>query len=679
QVGTGDANLAEQLAGDVAAQAEATDRAKLRGRHLEHVAELGHRVNQLGSDGTTARGAGAELFAILAEAAGDLDFEAADVWIRRGGEDWLAGASHNSGIWGTLPAPGQPGSGLRPEDMSIGEVVVDDQDVDPEEWAALEREGLSRLIRITLATIDGTLIVLRAADSVSINGGADAVQTADVTGGARAEFASNDRPALGDVEALRLLAAQATVALQNNKLLSDLQTMHDELEHQASHDVLTGLPNRKWFMTRLRRQITNSDGPGLDVVLFLDLNGFKQVNDTMGHEAGDELLVEVSGRLREVIGSSGELARLGGDEFTVLAGPVEEVEEAQALASRIHASLVEPFDLQNGRAKVGTSIGIAVRDPATASDVGDTELLRRADAAMYAAKTAHSDLRTAIYDPSLDEGERRRGRLVAELRRALDEEEIEMAFQPVVGTESGRIAGVEALLRWTHRELGPIDTGTTLSLAEEAGLSSRLNRWILEHATQTVAAIGVEDVYVAVNLSPTELGADDLMANVGDALHLSGIAPDRLVIELSERLVSEDRGQQLNIDALSELGVVLSLDDFGEGRTSLAHLRGLPISQLKIDRRLVQNACESEVDLTILRSVTELAQQLSMEVVAEGIETPSQRQVMADLGIELVQGYGLFRPLTADKLRRLLLAGASAGRITRTQVASGVGSRGGER
>ena len=296
-----------------------------------------------------------------------------------------------------------------------------------------------------------------------------------------------------------------------------------------------------------------------------------------------------------------------------------------------------PFDLGSTNAVVGTSVGVSMAE----LGVDETELLRRADAAMYAAKTRGGTTRTAIYDPTMDESDRRRGRLSAEFEQAFERDELSLAFQPILSADDHSVVGAEALLRWRHRELGPVSTATILELAELRGLMMRLNAWIVAVALDALNTLDLgEDsgFFVAVNLSPTELESPELVTNISDALLTHGVAPNRLVLELSERLIIDQTDQRDNIAALAALGVTLSLDDFGEGRTALTHLRGIPIAQLKLDRSLIQRAETSAPDRTILDSIVSLGHDLSLEVVAEGVEHEAQIEMATLAGADLLQG-----------------------------------------
>jgi signal peptidase I len=614
------AYLAEQLVSDVATQRDATDSALERGRLLEHVAEIGHEVNRLGS----------ELFDTLTESALQLGFDVSDICVRLPFGEWRILSQQGDAPLGDLPAPGEAGSGLRDEDLADSEVVVDRGDPDLSEFVPLAGIGIRMLARITLSTSDDTHISMRAGKRVG---------TEDAS---------------GSIEALRLLCGQATVALQNKQLVTDLRDLHEELEHQANHDVLTGLPNRAMFVNELARALAGSTDPQRrHVVMFLDLDGFKGVNDTMGHEAGDVLLQQVGARLVDTVGSAGLVARLGGDEFTALLKPLASPKEALQVASSVHASLLEPFMIDNEKVQISASVGLAHPE----AGVTESELLRRADAAMYSAKQSGGSTRIAVYQPIMDEGERRRGRLAAEFKKALERDELNLVYQPIVSADTEEVVGAEALLRWTHGEIGVVNTATILELAEVSARVDELNAWILRTALSSLKALNISDeaeFRMAVNVSPAELISPQLIPNVGDALLLSGISPDRLVIELSERIVASAQHPTRNLAALAELGARISLDDFGEGHTSLAHLRGLPIQELKLDRVLVQQACTGETDRIILESVVELSHGLGLEVVAEGVETTEHQDAATTAGADRLQGYGLYRPMSLDHLQTLL-------------------------
>jgi diguanylate cyclase (GGDEF)-like protein len=617
------AYLTEQLVTDVLRQNRATEAAANRAEVLERVAETGHQLNRLG----------VALYDSLTLAVVDLGFERADVVGRTADGRWR----HKATAGAALPEPGEAASGLRAPDLALPEVMVDGDDPETTEREGLQADGLSSVTRLTLSTEGGRPLVLRA--------GAGASQRVD----------------MATIDALRLLVGQAAVALQNHQLVAELQDTQAELAHQARHDALTGLPNRLLFLDRLDETLAEPAPEGHShVVMFLDLNGFKAINDTLGHEVGDVLLVNVARRLVKTVGDQGLVARLGGDEFTVMTRPVADRADAAVLARELHDAVSQPFKLGAQTVSAGTSVGIAFSGPeeSAADGVGldGGELVRRADVAMYAAKRSSEAPRIVVYDQSLEERDRQRSRLMADLRSALATDGLHLVYQPLVRTD-GRICGSEALLRWNHSELGPIDPPTILELAHLADLGHELTRWVITTALHdTASLIDLEDYFVAVNLSPEEATSPRVVATIEEALVTSGLPADRLVIELSERLVAGGKAPLHNIAGLVDLGVGLALDDFGQAQTSLAHLRHLPLSWLKLDLVLVQQAATSKVDRTILNSVSALGRDLGLGVIAEGVETEAHLRVTVDAGVDLLQGFGLYRPLRLDDLRRELQA-----------------------
>ncbi len=614
--------LAEQLMGDVLVQRRATRDAVDRGRLLENVAEVGHEVTKIG----------AALFETLTASAVELGFDAADVWARNASGTWTLLDLVSRRPTFVLPDPGSPGSGLRDVDLDHAEVLVDHRDVDSAEWEALDAVGMDHLIRVTLADGD-TRVVLRVA-------------------GAAGHELEGDK-----VEALGLLCGQAAVAIHNQDLVGELHRVHSQLEHQALHDALTELPNRAYFLRELNRELSPEARatvePGRDTwVLFLDLDGFKPVNDKLGHDVGDELLKAVARLLVEVVGPEGLVARLGGDEFTVLlANSSEEV--ANEVAAAVHRSLSIPITLGPDTVQIGTSIGLAVHEPG----VDTSELLRRADTAMYAAKQSQS--RLAHYDPSLEAADAAMQQLVDDLDDALANDRLSLVYQPVVSVPRQMIVAAEALLRWDHPELGRLSPELVLEAAERADRVGELNRWIVDNALRQISSLGLaedDDFTLAINASPAELESAELIPNLRRALADTGLPPHRLIVELSERIVAADDDLGEVIEHLIELGIVLSLDDFGEGKTSLAHLRSLPVRQLKLDRVLVRQASghEADADRIIFKSVVDLGHGLGLEVVAEGVETAQQMETVIGAGAQLLQGFGLFRPMRIEQLARLL-------------------------
>ncbi len=613
--------LAEQLLGDVLIQRRAAANAENRGRLLENVAEVGHEVTKIGS----------ALFETLTQSALDLGFDSVDVWARPSNGSWSRLASTADTEAARLPQPAAAGSGLRSLDLAYPEVLVDREDPELTERNALEAAGLGFLVRLTIDAGE-TLVVLRGAG----------------ISGRKMEPSA--------VEALRLLAGQARVAMHNKGLVGELQELHSQMEHQALHDALTGLPNRAAFIQQLEGQLAatslGSLAPGrTSTVLFLDLNGFKPVNDRLGHDAGDQLLQVVSDRLATAVGTDGQVARLGGDEFTVLL-PDSDNDLATEVANRIHDSFSELINLQQDSVRVGASIGVAHYE----QDLEPDEVLRRADTAMYSAKAARGDRPLAFYHPDLDLEEQQRSQLAQDLRTALATDSLTLMFQPLVSVDQRRVTGAEVLLRWHHPTLGNQQPSDIFDIAESAGLIGELNRWILVMSLNEMARfpIGDRDFVLAVNASPAELDCDELIPNIRLALRTSGVDPAHLVIELSERIVASGSDLTNVVEQLIGMGVGLSLDDFGEGKTSLGHLRHLPIKQLKLDSLLVQQAVDSQTDRVILNSIVGLGHDLGFEVVAEGVETDDHMAAAIEAGADLVQGFGLYRPMPARDLSELI-------------------------
>jgi diguanylate cyclase (GGDEF)-like protein len=428
------------------------------------------------------------------------------------------------------------------------------------------------------------------------------------------------------------------------------------LRHQATHDTLTGLSNRAELHEQGARALAGArrDG-GLAALMLIDLDRFKEVNDTMGHEQGDRLLVEVSARLSQLLRTSDILTRLGGDEFAVLAvlpnrGAVGEV------ATRLHRALALPFDVGGVAIELGASIGIALH-PDHGEDV--STLLRHADVAMYEAKRTASHIET--YSTARDPYSAERLKLLGELRRALDNDELVLHFQPKVALNSGRVIGVEALIRWQHPERGLLGPGDFLGLAERTGLIADVTRWVLDAAMRQCSAWRREgnELPVAVNLAAANIVDTALPEAVASILQRWGVPGHMLECEISEDTVMGDPRRATDVlERLRELGVRLSLDDFGTGHSSLSYLKRLPLDEVKIDRSFVIGMADDPSDAAIVRSTIDLARHLGLEVVAEGVETAEVLDVLAALECDVAQGFLLSRPLPAAELDGWLAARA---------------------
>jgi diguanylate cyclase (GGDEF)-like protein len=416
-----------------------------------------------------------------------------------------------------------------------------------------------------------------------------------------------------------------------------------EREHQALHDTLTGLPNRKLLLMKVADAIEAAAASGQQTGLFLlDLDRFKDVNDTLGHHAGDELLTHVASRLASVLRPEDTVARLGGDEFGVLLPAVRGRGAAEEVAERIRTALSQPFHLHDVALDLEASIGIAL-SPAHATDAD--ALMQRADVAMYHAKETRSGIET--YDADHDPHSTQRLSLFGQLRRAIEDGELVLHYQPKVDLETGRVAGVEALVRWQHPERGLLGPDTFVPLAEQTGLMKSLTSNVLEQALLQTAAwssAGLQ-VRMAVNVSARDLHDDTFCQRVNDALKRTGVPASYLELELTERVVMADPQRALeNLTALARLGVRLSLDDFGTGYSSLAYLRRLPVTEIKIDKSFVLRMDVDDEDATIVRSTIDLAHGLGLRVLAEGVETAETWQRLSDLGCDAAQGYFLSRP-----------------------------------
>jgi len=442
--------------------------------------------------------------------------------------------------------------------------------------------------------------------------------------------------------------------------ITALREAQAHVVHQARHDALTGLINRPTFHAALEQALRERDDGEL-ALLFIDLDRFKPVNDAYGHARGDELLQHVAQRLRGCVREGDVLARLGGDEFAVLQPAAGQPEAASALSRRITTALRAPFELQGQRVHIGCSIGVAV-----APFDGDNaaSILHRADLAMFRAKTDGRGVHR-FYEPGLEQTQRERRDLEAELRQALAEGGFELAYQPQLDLASGAVTGVEALLRWNHPVRGQVSPAEFLPLAEETGLIVPIGRWVLAQACRDAMA-WPEAVRVAVNVSVVQFRHGQLMADVWDALATSGLPPQRLEIEVTESVMLEDPEQALHtLRALHGRGVRIAMDDFGTGYSSLSTLLSFPFSRLKIDRSFVGQA-EQRADLrAVIGAVALLGRELGMATTVEGVETPSQLQIVGQQGCGEVQGFLFSRPRPAAEMPALI-AGLRAPALPRS-------------
>jgi diguanylate cyclase (GGDEF)-like protein len=422
-----------------------------------------------------------------------------------------------------------------------------------------------------------------------------------------------------------------------------------QLRHEAMHDALTGLPNRALFSELAQAAVGRAEANGtLMATMIMDLDGFKTVNDTLGHHVGDQLLVSVAMRLREAAGPTVTVARLGGDEFAILMEQVPGPDEARAVAQALLSALEPPVTVGEERVSVGASVGVALapRDGATSTGV-----LKCADIAMYAAKESSGGIR--VYSEELEHTGSVLLPLVSDLRDAVSRGTVTIAVQPIVSLTDDKVLGVEALARWHHPEFGNVEPTTFLPLAERNGFVLPLTLLVLDLSLEACGRWFAEgrNLGIAVNLSPRVLAEPDLPAIVAAALERHGVPAHLLTLEITEGSVIADPGRAIRL--LQELragGVRLAVDDFGTGYSSLTYLSRLPVQQIKIDKSFVQGLAHGERDLAIVRSIVDLGKNLGFEVVAEGIEDQAtQRQLLA-LGCTIAQGFHLGRPMPVDAM-----------------------------
>jgi len=476
-------------------------------------------------------------------------------------------------------------------------------------------------------------------------------------------------PRSDDIGALLTSFARMSVTIeQQAEELRQFPARLDELARQAFRDSLTNLVNRALFMDRLGQALARTErGADELAVLFLDLDRFRVVNDSLGHAVGDQLLVEVGRRIKSCIRPADTVARLGGDEFGILLEGVASVAGATQEAERLAAQFEQPFLVEGREVFITSSIGIALSpSPQTEPE----ELLRYADLAMYQAKT-NGKAHYAVYDGSANVPAVKRLDLEMDLRGAVARGEFVLYYQPVIDLEANRIVGLEALIRWAHPTRGLLLPAEFIQLTEETGLIVPIGQWALGEACRQVCqwqhlARSVEPLTMSVNLSAKQVHQTTLVNEVTDVLHASGLPPGSLVLEITESVMMDDEPATLaRLTALRELGVHLALDDFGTGYSALSYLRRFPADILKIDRAFVRGIGERPEDTAIVQAVITVARSLSLRVTAEGIETEQQADQLRAMGCDHGQGFFFSRPLAPEHVPALLAnprwSGRSAG------------------
>jgi diguanylate cyclase (GGDEF)-like protein/PAS domain S-box-containing protein len=440
----------------------------------------------------------------------------------------------------------------------------------------------------------------------------------------------------------------------NCRDISERKALQDAMQHQAFHDSLTGLANRALFADRVKHALAGCQrGDRRIAVLFLDLDGFKSANDSLGHSAGDQLLMETAYRLRGCVRPGDTVARLGGDEFAVLFEAIESERAVSQVATRFIEVLSAPFEVRGQEVCISASVGYAINSPGDEAD----DLMRNADLAMYRAKATGKG-RCVPFEPSMHVAVMERMALENDLRHAVERDELVLHYQPIIDLDTGAAVGVEALLRWQHPRLGLVPPGEFIAVAEESGLIVPIGRWVLEEACRQVRRwenAGAQRVRMSVNLSARQLSAPRTAEHVARTLRQTGVEPGQLVLEITESVLVDDADRTIaKLHLLRELGVKLAIDDFGTGYSSLSYLRRLPVNVLKIDRSFVSGV-GSEGDLAALsNAVVDLGRSLGMETVAEGIEELDQLVRLRAMGCSLGQGYYFSRPKPADEIAPLL-------------------------
>ncbi len=455
------------------------------------------------------------------------------------------------------------------------------------------------------------------------------------------------------LDVAQAMANETAMAIENARL-------YEVLRHQAFHDPLTGLPNRALFKDRLEHAIARSiRGLRTVGVIFIDLDDFKTVNDSLGHAAGDEALVLAAGRLLSCVRPGDTVARLGGDEFAILVEDVPDRLEAEHLADRILDGLKAPLVVNATELLTGGSAGIAL---GSGGERTADELLRNADFAMYQAKTIGKGT-YQVFQPSMRAAALERLALVGRLRHALDRQELVLHYQPIVDLRTGAVRGMEALVRWRDPERGLLLPGDFVPLAEETGLIIPIGRWVLREACHQARAWQVRfatdpPLSVSVNVSVKQFGHPDFVEEVSAALAEVAMDPATLTLELTESMLMQNTDATLDrLQALKAIGVRLAIDDFGTGYSSLSYLQRFPIDVLKIDRSFIEGIGMGAEATALVRSIIEIGQSLRLETVAEGVERAEQPSTLAELNCDLAQGYFLNLPQSADQIDRLLAGG----------------------
>ncbi|HEY0425566.1 MAG TPA: EAL domain-containing protein, partial [Rhodopila sp.] len=493
----------------------------------------------------------------------------------------------------------------------------------------------------------------------------DEVVSHRLAGGSAPDMSPSDYRAWRDQIAATGQPTNTVLALQNGRFIAiyyqpmpgggwvatheDITERHKaeaSIVFMARHDALTKLPNRMFFRERIDQAIAMAGRGSKFAILCLDLDKFKQVNDTMGHPVGDGLLIAAAERLQACAREVDTVARLGGDEFVIIQSDIRQRDDAEVLASRIIAAFRQPFDVGGHQIVAGVSIGVTV---APDDSVSYETLMRDADIALYLAKTEGRGT-ARFFEPQMDARIHARRVLELDLHGAMARNEFELYYQPQINLIHNKVSGFEALLRWHHPVRGLVSPFDFIPFAEETGLIVAIGDWVL-HTACFEAENWPDDVHVAVNLSPVQFKKGDLVATVRAALAASGLRPDRLDLEITESVFLSDTAETLAaLHQLRAMGIGVALDDFGTGYSSLSYLRSFPFNKIKIDQSFVRDLMTNKGSISIVRAVTGLGQSLGMTTIAEGVETLEQLERLREEGCNEVQGYYFSHPKTASEV-----------------------------
>ena len=614
---------------DITDRKRAEDEAERRAAQQAAVARLGERalegadLAELMDDATVAAAEilGADMGAVLE--------------LRPGGEELVirAGVGLADGVAGAATVPAHDGSQSGSTLETRAAIVVED-------WDLETRFAKSEFLRKTGVRSGLTVVIEGAGGPFGVLG---------------VQSRTPRQYSAGDIDFVQGLANVLADAIHR-------RSTEDEIRHQALHDPLTGLPNRVLFADRLGHALARlRRHDGAVGVLFLDLDHFKLVNDSLGHHAGDDLLVGVAPRLRQIVRPTDTVARFGGDEFGILLEDIESERDAAEVAERVAAAFARPFVIGGSEHFVSASVGIAIANSASGAP---EELIRDADAAMYRAKE-RGRARYELFDEVMRARAVGRLRVENELRRALERDELCLHYQPVVSLRDGAITGFEALLRWEHPDRGLVGPLEFIWVAEEVGLIDQIGRWVLQEACQEAVkwqALRPDGppMGIPVNLSARQVAQRDLPEFVAEVLEETGLEPACLSLEITESVLLEESDAPADVlRALRGTGARLVLDDFGTGYSSLAYLKRLQLDALKVDRSFVEGLGTGQEESAIVQAIVGMAQALSLGVVAEGVETREQLAELRRLGCDGAQGYLFAKPMPPRDTLELLVTGVS--------------------